>query len=97
MGNPIETKKKQQLLLVMVFLKDPHVEETYHISQAEKVDGTNLELGVALVQKHIHDRQLADVAVLLELLADLGADGGYGHAQGVHGLDLRGLYLVVSR
>lgn len=26
MDNPIETKKKQQLLLVMVFLKDPHVE-----------------------------------------------------------------------
>ena len=52
---------------------------------------------MALVQKHIHDRQLADVAVLLELLADLGADGGHGHAQRVHGLDLRGLYLVISR
>lgn len=61
------------------------------------MDWTNLELGVALVQQHIHDRQLADVAVLLKLLADLGADGGYGHAQGVHGLDLRGLYLVISR
>jgi hypothetical protein len=34
---------------------------------------------------------LADVAVLLELLADLGADGGYGHAERVHGLDLGGL------
>lgn len=52
---------------------------------------------MALVQKHIHDGQLADVAVLLELLADLGADGRYGHAQGVHGLDLRGLYLMISR
>lgn len=30
--------------------------------------------------------------MLLELLADLGADGGYGHVQGVHGLDLGGLF-----
>jgi hypothetical protein len=32
--------------------------------------------------------------VLLELLADLCADGGHGHVQGVHGLNLRGLYMV---
>lgn len=50
-----------------------------------------LELGVALEQEDVNDAQLADVAVLLELLADLCADGGHGHAQGVHGLDLRGL------
>jgi hypothetical protein len=37
---------------------------------------------------------LADITVLLELLADLGADGGYGHAERVHGLDLGGLYWV---
>lgn len=30
--------------------------------------------------------------MLLELLADLGADGGYRHVQRVHGLDLRGLF-----
>lgn len=52
---------------------------------------TNLELGVALEKKHINDLQLADVAVLLEFLADLGTDGGYGHVQRVHGLDLGGL------
>lgn len=46
---------------------------------------------MALVQKHIDGLDLADVAVLLEFLADLGADGGYGHAEGVHGLDFRGL------
>lgn len=32
MGNPIKTKKKQSMLLAMVFLKDPHVDETCHIS-----------------------------------------------------------------
>lgn len=49
-----------------------------------------LELGVALVEQNINDAQLANVAVLLELLADLGTDDGYGHVQGVHGLDLGG-------
>lgn len=75
--------------------------ERIHMSTScistERVDWTNLELGVALKQQHINDRQLADVAVLLKFLADLRADGGYGHAQGVHGLDLRGLCLVRSR
>jgi hypothetical protein len=56
--------------------------------------GTNLELGVALVEQDINNGDLADVAVLLELLADLGADGGYGHAERVHGLDLGGLYWI---
>lgn len=55
---------------------------------------TDLELGMALVQKHVDGLDLADVAVLLEFLANLGADGGYGHAQGVHSLDLRGLFLI---
>ncbi len=50
-----------------------------------------LELGVALEEQDIDDAQLADVAVLLEFLADLCADGGHGHAQGVHGLDLGAL------
>lgn len=53
-----------------------------------------LELGVALEQQDVDDAELAHVAVLLELLADLCADGGNGHVQGVHGLDLRGLYMV---
>lgn len=52
---------------------------------------TDLELGVALVEQNINDAQLADVAVLLELLADLGTDDGNGHVQRVHGLDLGGL------
>lgn len=52
---------------------------------------TDLELGVALVEQNINDAQLADVAVLLKLLADLGTDNGNGHVQRVHGLDLRGL------
>lgn len=46
---------------------------------------------MALEEEHIHNLQLADVAVLLKLLADLRADGGHGHVQGVHGLDLGGL------
>ena len=46
---------------------------------------------MALVEQDIDSIQLANVAVLLEFLADLGTDGGYGHVQGVHGLDLGGL------
>jgi hypothetical protein len=34
--------------------------------------------------------------VLLELLANLGADGGNGHVQRVHGLDLGGLSFAIS-
>lgn len=52
-----------------------------------------LELRVALEQQDVDDTQLADVTVLLELLADLCADGGHGHVQRVHGLNLWGLYL----
>lgn len=55
---------------------------------------TDLELGVALVEQNINDVQLANVAVLLELLADLGTDDGYGHVQGVHGLNLGGLQYI---
>lgn len=51
-----------------------------------------LELGVALVEQHVHHVQLAHVAVLLEFLADLGADGGHGDVERVHGLDLGGLW-----
>lgn len=42
---------------------------------------------MALVQQHINDIDLTDVAMLLELLTDLGADGGYGDVEGVHCLD----------
>lgn len=58
---------------------------------AEGEGQTDLELGVALVKKHINGFDLGNIAVLLEFLADLRADSGYGHAQRVHGLDLRGL------
>lgn len=57
---------------------------------------TDLKLGVALEKEHIHYLQLTNIAVLLELLADLGADGGHGHVQRVHGLDLGGLYLDIT-
>ena len=46
---------------------------------------------MTLEEQHIHHLQLAHVAVLLEFLADLGADGGDGDIQRVHSLDLRGL------
>lgn len=49
---------------------------------------TNLELGVALEQEHIHNLQLANITVLLEFLPDFGADGGHGHVERVHSLDL---------
>lgn len=48
---------------------------------------------MALVQQHINDIDLTDVAMLLELLTDLGADGGYGDVEGVHCLDFGGLYI----
>lgn len=54
---------------------------------------TNLELGVALEEQDIDGGKLADVAVLLEFLADLGANGGHRHVQRVHGLDFRGLVI----
>lgn len=47
---------------------------------------------MALEEQDVNSGELANVAVLLELLADLGADGGYGHVERVHGLDLGGLY-----
>jgi hypothetical protein len=47
---------------------------------------------VALVQENVNGLDLADVAVLLEFLADLRADSGDGHAEGVHGLDFRRLF-----
>ena len=88
--------KTETLILIIVFLKETHVAEAYYIPGDRRWTWTNLVLGVALVQQHIHDWQLLDIAVSLELLADLRADGGYRHAEGVHGLDLGGLYSVIS-
>lgn len=50
-----------------------------------------LELGVAVVDEDVGGLQLGDVAVTLELLPHLGANGGDGDVEGVHGLDLGGL------
>lgn len=55
-----------------------------------------LELGVALVEQHVHNVHLVHVTVLLEFLANLGADGGYGNVQRVHSLDLGGLCFHIS-
>lgn len=52
---------------------------------------------MALEQQHINGAELLDVAVLLEFLTNLGADGGDGHVQGVHGLDLGGLFITISQ
>lgn len=52
---------------------------------------TNLELGIALEQQHVDHAQLLDVAVLLELLADLRPDRGHGDVERVHRLDFGGL------
>lgn len=51
----------------------------------------NLKLGMTLVQQHINNIDLTNVAMLLELLTDLGTDGGYGKIEGVHCLDFGGL------
>ena len=47
-----------------------------------------LEFGMAFVDEDVGSLELRDVAVALELLPHLGANGGDGHVQGVHGLDL---------
>lgn len=57
---------------------------------------TDLELGVALEQQHVNHVELTDVAVPLELLADLCTDSGNGEVQGVHGLDFGGLCSEIS-
>ena len=50
-----------------------------------------LKLGVAVVDEDVGGLQLGDVAVTLELLPHLGANGGDGNVESVHGLDLGGL------
>jgi hypothetical protein len=56
-----------------------------------------LEFGMAVVDKDIDSLELCDVAVALELLPHLGANGRDGHVQGVHGLDLGCLELCAIR
>ena len=43
---------------------------------------------MAVVDEDVNGLELRDVAVALELLPHLGANGRDGHVQGVHGLDL---------
>lgn len=56
-----------------------------------------LEFGMAFVDEDVGGLELGDVAVALELLPHLGADGRDGHVQGVHGLDLGCLESCASR
>lgn len=53
-----------------------------------------LEFDVAVVDEDVGGLELRDVAVALKLLPHLGADGGDGHVEGVHGLDLGGLWFA---
>ena len=52
---------------------------------------------MAVVDEDIDGLELCDVAVALELLPHLGANGRDGHVQGVHGLDLGCLESCASR
>jgi hypothetical protein len=52
---------------------------------------------MAVVDKDIDSLELCDVAVALELLPHLCANGRDGHVQGVHGLDLGCLELCAAR
>lgn len=52
---------------------------------------TNLKLGVAFVQQYINDVYLTNVAMLFELLSNLGPNGGHGDVETVHCLNLRRL------
>ena len=68
-----------------------HVHRPNGMDPRTQIVVTDLIFSVALEEQDIDDAQLAHIAVLLEFLANLGADGGHGHVQRVHGLDLRGL------
>ena len=46
---------------------------------------------MAVHDEDVGSLELRDVAVTLKLLPHLGADGGDGHVEGVHGLNLGGL------
>lgn len=64
----------------------------HHIGpMASPLARSYLVLGVRLEEEDVCDRELVDVSVSLELLAYPGADGGDGHGQVVHSLDLRSL------
>jgi hypothetical protein len=52
---------------------------------------------MAVVDKDVDSLELCDIAVALELLPHLGANGRDGHVQGVHGLDLGCLELCAAR
>ena len=56
-----------------------------------------LELGMAFLDENVGGLELRDVAVALELLPHLGADGRDGDVQGVHGLNLGSLESCASR
>ncbi|KAL3412286.1 60S ribosomal subunit assembly/export protein loc1 [Aspergillus fumigatus] len=47
---------------------------------------------MALEQQNVNNTQLLDIAVFLKLLANLRPDCGYREVQGVHGLNLGGLF-----
>jgi len=53
-----------------------------------------LELLVAVEKQHVHRIQLRDISVPLKLLSDLCADGGDGHVERVHGLNLGRLFVA---
>ena len=52
---------------------------------------------MTVVDEDVDGLELCDVAVALELLPHLGANGRDGHVQGVHGLDLGSLESCASR
>lgn len=50
-----------------------------------------------LGKKHINRLQVVYVSMLLEFLSDFRSDVGDWHVQGVHGLDLGALGILVSQ
>lgn len=79
------------------------VSDHYSLSLCPYVPGnrqrgcTYLEFSVAVVDEDVDGLELCDVAVALELLPHLGANGRDWHVQGVHGLDLGCLESCASR
>jgi len=55
-----------------------------------------LVLGLALKDQNIRHGNIVNEAITLELLADLGADGGYGDVELVEGDDFGGRFLPIS-
>lgn len=72
--------------------EEGHAETENQATENISLVWTDLVLCMALEQQNVNNTQLLDIAVFLKLLANLRPDCGYREIQGVHGLNLGGLF-----